>query len=126
MPFLGTIVNFSAVLIFGILGTLIKKEAPKRIVDAVMSAMAVCVIYIGIDGALEKPPEVSPGSLLSAPLMKILVMIISMGIGTLVGELLDFDRLVNKLGDKLESKLSGLFPKKDGEGGNFSKGFVTC
>ena len=127
MPFIGTLVNFVSVLVFGLLGAFVKKGIPKHISEAVMSGMAICVIYIGIDGALESAPEVPEGSLLSAPLMKILIMIISLGIGTLIGELIDFDRLVNKLGDKLESKLGGLIKRGSAsEKGDFSKGFVTC
>ena len=54
MPFLGTIVNFLAVLVCGLLGMLVKKGVPKRISDALSCAMAICVIYIGIDGVLEQ------------------------------------------------------------------------
>ena len=92
MPFLGTIVNFSAVLVFGFLGSALKRGIPKRISDAIMSAVAVCVIYIGIDGALAKAPSVSPDSFLSAELVKVLIMILSMGIGTVIGEVIDIDR----------------------------------
>ena len=37
MPFLGTLINFAAVLIFGVLGTLVKRGIPQRISDAIMS-----------------------------------------------------------------------------------------
>ena len=53
MPFIGTIINFFAMLIFGLLGLLVKKGIPKRISDAVVSAISICVMYIGLDGALE-------------------------------------------------------------------------
>lgn len=124
MPFLGTLVNFFAVLTCGILGSLLKKGVPKKIENAIMSGMAVCVIYIGIDGVLGEAPAVSEGSFLSSGLVKILVMIISMAIGTLVGELIDIDKWIGKLGDVLESKFTRL---GDGEAkGNFSRGFVSC
>jgi len=124
MPFLGTIINFAAVLVFGVFGALVKKGIPKHISDAIISGMAICVIYVGIDGVLEAAPAVSEKSFLSAGLVKMLIMILSMAIGTLIGELVDFDKLVNKLGDKLESKLSH-FSQMDGKG-NFAKGFVSC
>ena len=123
MPFLGTIVNFFAVLISGIIGALVKKSLPKNISDAIMSGMAVCVIYIGVDGMLEAAPRVvSEGALLSNGLVKILVMIISIALGTLLGELINIDKWVNKLGDLLEKK----FASKDNQSGNFSRGFVAC
>lgn len=121
MPFLGTIVNFLAVLVCGLLGMLVKKGVPKRISDALSCAMAICVIYIGIDGVLEQAPAVSEGGFLSDGLIKVLVMVISMGLGTLIGELIDIDKWVNRLGDTLEKKLV-----KDGEKGKFAKGFVSC
>ena len=119
--FLGTIVNFFAVFAAGTLGALIKKGVPKRISDAIMSAMAVCVIYIGIDGMLEPAPSITSSGIFSAGLIKILIMILSMGIGTIIGELVDIDKWVNKLGDFIESKLS-----RGSEKGSFSKGFVSC
>ena len=123
MPFLGTIVNFFAVLISGIIGALVKKSLPKNISDAIMSGMAVCVIYIGVDGMLEAAPRVvSEGALLSNGLVKVLVMIISRALGTLLGELINIDKWVNKLGDLLEKK----FASKDNQSGNFSRGFVAC
>ena len=79
MPFLGTIVNFFAVLAFGILGAFLKKGIPKHISDGIMSAMAICVIYIGVDGMLEGAPAVDADSFLSAGLIKVLIMILSMG-----------------------------------------------
>ncbi|MBQ7326380.1 MAG: DUF554 domain-containing protein [Clostridia bacterium] len=121
MPFLGTIVNFLTVLVCGLLGMLVKKGVPKRISDALSCAMAICVIYIGIDGVLEQAPAVSEGGFLSDGLIKVLVMVISMGLGTLIGELIDIDKWVNRLGDTLEKKLV-----KDGEKGKFAKGFVSC
>ena len=121
MPFLGTIVNFLAVLVCGLLGMLVKRGVPKKISDALASAMAICVICIGIDGALESAPTLPEGSFLSGGLVKVLIMIISLGLGTLIGELADLDGLVNRLGESLERKFV-----KDGEQGRFAKGFVSC
>jgi uncharacterized membrane protein YqgA involved in biofilm formation len=100
---------------------LVKRGVPKKISDALASAMAICVIYIGIDGALESAPTLPEGSFLSGGLVKVLIMIISLGIGTLIGELVDLDGLVNRLGESLERKFV-----KDGEQGRFAKGFVSC
>ena len=123
MPFLGTIVNFLAVLISGILGTLIKKGVSKNMSDAIMAGMAVCVMFIGIDGALEAAPTVvGEDSWISNGLVKVLVMIVSIAVGTFIGELIDIDKWVNRLGDSLEKRFS-----KDKESkGNFSRGFVSC
>ncbi len=142
MSFLGTIVNFFAVLIAGIIGSLLKKGMPKRLENAIMSAMAICVVYIGIDGILEEAPAVSESSFFSAGLIKVLVMIVSMALGTVIGELIDIDKQIGRLGAFLERKFSSFSFKKrtneDGEEdvcasqdaikgeGNFAKGFVSC
>ncbi len=119
-PYLGTIVNFLVVLILGTLGSFIKKGIPKKYTEAIMSAMAVCVIYIGVDGMLEAAPPTG-SEILSPGLFKVLVMIISMAIGTLIGELVDLDGLMARLGEVAEKKL-GRF----GKNGNFAQGFVSC
>jgi uncharacterized membrane protein YqgA involved in biofilm formation len=125
--FLGTIVNFIGVIIAGVLGTLLKRGIPKRFTDIIMYAMAICVIYIGIDGILAEAPAVPEGSFLSAGLVKILIMISSMAIGCVIGELIDIDkqltslalalgnlfkRIVNKIGGR--SKTSGVESAADG------------
>ena len=121
-PYLGTLVNFVVVLVMGTVGSLIKKGIPKRFSDGVMSAMAICVIYIGIDGVLEAAPDTSVSApLLSPGLFKILVMIISMAIGTLIGEFIDLEGRMNRLGDFASKRLGKL-----GKNENFAKGFVSC
>ena len=131
---LGTLVNFVVVLIAGLLGTLVKRGIPKRFTDIIMSAMAICVIYIGIDGVIGTPPAVNEGSFLNAGLFKVLVMIISMAIGTVIGEIIDIDKLLNKIGAFLGEGFKRLFAKKNGDevtekedvGKKFAEGFVSC
>lgn len=120
MSFLGTIVNFLAVLVCGIIGVLIKKGIPERVSEALRYAMAICVIYIGVGGILETAPEVD-SELMSAGLVKVLIMVISMGLGTLVGEIIDIDKWVNRLGESIEKRFI-----KNGEKGRFAEGFVSC
>lgn len=145
--FLGTAVNFIVVLVAGILGALIKRGVPKRFTDIIMSAMAICVIYIGIDGILAEAPAVSESSFLNAGLMKVLVMILSMAIGTVIGELVDLDKQMNRLGAWLGNIFKRMTTKgknntgtadgalkasteentADGDvGARFAEGFVGC
>ena len=121
MPFLGTIVNFIVVLLAGILGTLVKKGIPEKVSQAIMHAMSACVVVIGVDGFMEPAPPVAEDSFLSAGLVKVLIVIISMGLGTLIGTIIDIDGWVGKFGLFLEKKLGKL-----STGGGFSKGFVSC
>ncbi len=120
MPFLGTLVNFLTVLICGLIGLTIKKGVPERISEGLKQAMSICVIYIGLSGVMESAPIVE-GLPEFSSLAKVLVMIISMALGTLIGELVDIDKWVNRLGETLESRLV-----KNGEKGKFAEGFVYC
>lgn len=121
-PYIGTLVNFSTVLVMGIIGSFIKKGIPKRFSESIMTAMALCVIYIGIDGVLEAAPDTSVNApLLSPGLFKILVMIISIAIGTVIGELINIEKWMDKLGDFASKRLGGL-----GGGDSFARGFVSC
>ena len=123
MPFVGTIINFFTVAVFSVLGSLLKVGLPEKISRALLHAVSVCVLYVGINGVLEEAPPVREGFFLSAGLTKFIVMILSMVIGTLIGEIIDIDKWVNRLGARLEEKFSN---DDESTKGNFAKGFVSC
>ncbi len=124
MPFLGTVINFFGMLIFGSLGLLVKKGMPKRISDAVVTAIGICVMYIGFDGALSAVPIIEVGGVLTQGLAKIIIMILSMAIGTFIGEFLNIEDGIKNLGDLVEKTFSRTSEIGEGKG-NFSKAFVT-
>ena len=96
---LGTLVNAGAVLLGGGLGLLLKKGIPQRVSDAVMKALGLAVLYLGLSGAwdMEKP----------------LVTIASLAKGTAVGTALKLDDRVGALAQKLTGRL-GKGEWKDG------------
>ena len=96
---LGTLVNAGAVLLGGGLGLLLTKGIPQRVSDAVMKALGLAVLYLGLSGAwdMEKP----------------LVTIASLAIGTAVGTALKLDDRVGALAQKLTGRL-GKGEWKDG------------
>lgn len=96
---LGTLVNAGAVLLGGGLGLLLKKGIPQRVSDAVMKALGLAVLYLGLSRAwdMEKP----------------LVTIASLAIGTAVGTALKLDDRVGALAQKLTGRL-GKGEWKDG------------
>lgn len=103
---LGVIVNVATVLLGSAVGLLLKKGIPEKLSKAVMIAIGLCTLYIGIDGALE-------GS-------NTIVLIISMVLGTIVGTLIDIDGAINRLGTFLQNK----FKKQDGRT-SIAEGFMT-
>lgn len=106
MVLLGSFVNGITVVLCALLGALIKSKLPKRICDTVMHAMALCIIFIGISGALSGNNTV--------------ITIVSMAVGALIGEVIDIDKHLNRFGAFLQSKLV-----KNGES-TFGEGFVTA
>lgn len=94
---LGTIVNAGAIIIGGAIGLLLKKGLPKKMADTLMIGLGLCTLYIGISGCLEGENT--------------LVLIVSMVVGTILGEAIDLDDKINKLGNFLEKKFGG--KKKD-------------
>lgn len=104
---LGSLVNSVAIVVGGGVGLALKKGLSERLGTAVMNALALCVLYIGISGTLKGE--------------NILITILSMVFGTLIGEGFDLDKRINQLGDTIESKVSS-----PGEGVSVSEGFVTA
>lgn len=102
---IGVIVNTVTVIIGSIIGMLGGKLIPERVNKAIMVAIGLCTVYIGIDGALA-------GS-------NTLVLIISLVLGTLVGTLIDIDKGINWLGDTMGKRFKS-------QKGNFAEGFVTA
>lgn len=90
---LGTIVNAAAIVVGGAIGLLLKKGLPKKMADTLMVGLGLCTLYIGIRGCLAGENT--------------LVLIVSMVIGTIIGEAIDLDDKINKLGNFLEKKFSG-------------------
>lgn len=102
---LGTLVNAGSIVVGSFVGLLLKKGLPEKITDAIMKGVALCVLYIGLDGCLEGDNA--------------LIAILSIVLGALVGTALDLDGRLCSLGDYMERKLQA-------GGGSFSTAFVTA
>lgn len=89
----GAFINFLLVILGGLLGVLFRKGIPERIRNILMQSMALCVIYIGVSGIIDDNA-------------KILVIIISMALGTIIGELFDLDKWTNRFAKKIETVLT--------------------
>ncbi len=104
---LGTWVNVAAVILGSLIGILLKKGLPEKIAKGMTTAVALAVLYIGIDGMMSGENT--------------LVLVLSMVVGTLLGTLLRLDDGLNHLGGWLEKKIS-----KDGDSGRITEGFVSA
>ncbi len=104
---LGTIVNAAAILAGGAIGLLLKKGLSQRMSDIIMSGLALCVIYIGIDGCLEGANALIP--------------VISIVLGAIIGTLLDLQGCLERLGQSIQRRFAGA-----DESSTFAKGLVTA
>lgn len=86
----GSYVNVATIVIGSLVGLLLKKGLPIRFKDNIMSAMALCVFLIGVSGL--------------GTVNNIIVVILSLAIGTAIGTLLKLDDRINLVGEKLSSK----------------------
>lgn len=107
---LGTGVNTLTVIIGSTIGMLLNKGLPERLSDNLFKALGLVTIFIGISGCMGDIGEIS-----------ILLVVVAILVGTLIGELLDLDKQVNKLGKFLENKFD-----KNNSNSKMAQGFVTA
>ena len=108
MSFTGVIVNTGTVLAGSLLGLLFKKGIPEKVNRAVMIALGLFTLYIGMDGALGA--------------QNALIVVASLVLGAIVGTLLDIDGAINRLGLWAERK----FNRGEGEKVSLAEGFMTA
>lgn len=101
----GSIANAVAILIGGTLGSIFKKGLPERFANLLMSTLALFVFLLGVKFALE--------------VKQLLVVIFSLVIGAILGELIDIEKRMEHVGNNIQDKLKGFK-------GNFSQSFVAA
>lgn len=103
---IGTIINSLTIAVGSIVGLFVKGKINEKMSKTIMSGLALCVIYIGISGALKGENTI--------------VIIISIALGGLIGELIDIDLKLENLGKKIEKRIN-----KNGSSISIAEGFVT-
>lgn len=93
---LGTIANTLAVLIGGGIGLFLKKGIKKSLQDSLLQAMGIAVLFIGIGGTLAQMLVFKDGHLETTGTM---LMIFSLLIGTLIGEIINIEAKLEQLGE---------------------------
>ena len=100
---LAVFVNAVVVLLGGVLGTAFGRFLNEKLTKAAMAGIALCVVYIGISGAMKG--------------QNILITIAAMATGAILGTLADIDGAVTHLGDKAQELTRDRF-------GKVAEGFV--
>lgn len=101
---LGTVVNTAAIILGAAFGLFFKKGIPERVKRTIMQGLGLAVLLVGFSMSLQTK--------------QILVVILSLVLGGLTGELLNIEGGLARLGKWLESKVGE-------EAGEVGKAFVT-
>ncbi|HML36022.1 MAG TPA: DUF554 domain-containing protein [Bacillota bacterium] len=102
---LGPAVNGIAIIICALAGKFLIRGLPDRFESIIKTAIGLAVIYIGISGSLESK--------------HVMILIISMVVGSILGEWINIEKGMTALGHWAERRFGF------GEG-NFAKGFVAA
>lgn len=113
---LGTVINVGLLLAGGIVGLIGGRFITPRIQDALMKASGLCVLFVGLAGALEKMLVIDHGSLSSTGTT---MVIVSFAAGSVIGELFDLDARMEQLGEWLRAKTG------NGDDSAFVNAFVS-
>lgn len=114
---LGTIINVCCIVGGGAVGLTCGRFIPQRVQDGLMKATGLCVLFVGLSGAMEGMLSIQDGKLSSGGTAMILA---SFAIGAAVGELLDIDSRFVELGEWLKRRTGS-----EGDAG-FVNGFVSA
>lgn len=117
MPGVGTLIDMSGIVAGGMTAIIFGRLFSDSMKEMMMNVCGVSVFVIGITGIMQGMLTVSGGSV---SVNGSVALLISLAIGTVLGELIDIENRVNRLGEKLERKV------KPGEGTGMAEGFVEA
>lgn len=101
MPGLGTLVNALAIMVAGLIGWLFGNKIPERIRNSLMTANAVAVLFLGIGGAVSQMLTFQKGSFSTRGTI---MMVVSLAVGAVIGELLNLEDKFEIFGKWLKEK----------------------
>lgn len=98
---IGTFINVAAIIAGGILGLFGGKWLNLRCQETLMRSMGICVLFVGIAGAMKQMLIIDGQKLVSGGTM---MLVICMALGGLVGELLNLEGRMEGFGRWLREK----------------------
>ena len=101
---LGPLINAVLIIVGSLIGMSMGARLPAKVREIVFHALGLCTLVIGMGMALETSEQI--------------LLIISLLLGGIIGELLDLETFFTSLGDLLKSKIKSANPK-------FTQGIVN-
>lgn len=114
---LGTIINVVAILVGGVIGLVFSRAISARYQETLMQVIGVCILFVGIGGAVQEMMTVTADRLQSSGTMMI---VISYAVGSLLGEWINLERRIEQFGSWLKVKTGNAREKR------FVDGFVSA
>ena len=114
---LGTIINVAAIIVGGLIGLIFSRAISARYQETLMQANGVCVLFVGISGAIQEMMSVTSDGLKSGGTMMI---VLSFAVGSLAGEWINLEQRIEQFGSWLKIKTG------NGKEKLFVDGFVTA
>jgi uncharacterized membrane protein YqgA involved in biofilm formation len=108
---LGTLVNVAAILGGSVLGLVLKRGFPQKWQETILQGVGLCILVIGLQMALQSK--------------QIILVIVSIVLGTAVGEALDIDNYLTRFGNWVEAKVAR-HRQSATPAGSIGEGFIAA
>jgi uncharacterized membrane protein YqgA involved in biofilm formation len=109
---LGPLVNTLTIVVCSLAGCFLIRGIPERFEEILKKAIGLSIVFVGLKGAFEST--------------HILLLIMSMVTGSVIGEFINIDAWMNRLGLWAEQRLGMRMTAQEGTTKRFSKGFVSA
>ncbi len=117
-PGIGTLINVAAIFFGGVFGLFGGKFLTEKIRQTLQISCAVTVIFLGLSGTLSKMFSIQPDGTIKTD--GEILLIVSLIVGGLIGEIIDIDKKFENFGEWLKKKSGNDGDKK------FVDAFVTA
>jgi len=108
----GTIINVAAVILGSLVGLLVGNRIPEKTRQTLISVMGLYTLAYGV--------------FIFTKTQNMLIPLLSLVMGTIIGELLKIEEGLNSLGERIQRKLAIWNPNLTGESQKFVTGFVSA
>ena len=102
---LGTIINAGAIIGGSLLGLLLNRKLPEKITQTAFNGIGVFTIFLGITMGMKT--------------QNYLILVFSIVLGSIIGELIDLEKYIEKITDRIKQKVSS-------NNNRFSEGMITA
>lgn len=102
---IGTLVNFAAIVIGGLIGLKFKSILPQRVVDLLFQVLGLFTLFFGFSMGLKTQNAI--------------LIVFSLILGALTGSILDLQNKTDRLGDLVQTKFNL-------KGNRFTEGFLVA